>query len=57
MDVVCLDFSNAFDTVSHDILLMKLRKCGMDEWTMRWAENWFSGWAQGAVIGGASGEL
>ena len=43
LDVVYLDFSNVFVTVSHDILVMKLRKCGMDEWIMVWAENWFTG--------------
>ena len=31
MDVIYLDFSKSFDTVSHDILLGKLRKCGLDE--------------------------
>ena len=27
VDVVCLDFSKAFDTVFHTILVLKLRKC------------------------------
>ncbi|GAB0207135.1 mitochondrial enolase superfamily member 1 [Grus japonensis] len=31
VDVVYLDFSKAFDTVSHNILIGKLRKCGLDE--------------------------
>jgi len=31
VDVVYLDFSKAFNTVSHNILLGKLRKCGLDE--------------------------
>jgi len=31
VDVVYLNFSKAFDTVSHNILLGKLRKCGLDE--------------------------
>jgi len=30
MNVVCVDFSKAFDTVSRNILLGKLRKCGLD---------------------------
>jgi len=35
VDVVYLDFSKAFDTVSRNILLGKLRKCGLDELTVR----------------------
>ena len=38
VDVVYLDFSKAFDTVSHNILLGKLRKRGLEEWSMRWVE-------------------
>ncbi|GAB0202179.1 mitochondrial enolase superfamily member 1 [Grus japonensis] len=34
VDVVHLDFSKAFDTISHNILIGKLRKCGLDEWTV-----------------------
>jgi len=52
VDVVYLNFSNAFDTVSHNILLGKLRKCGLDEWTVRWIEKWLSGRAQSVVING-----
>ena len=43
VDVVYLDFSKAFDTVSHDILLGKLRKCGLDEWSVKRIENWLNG--------------
>ncbi|GAB0183458.1 mitochondrial enolase superfamily member 1 [Grus japonensis] len=39
VDVVYLDFSKVFDTVSCNILIGKLRKCGLDEWTVRWIEN------------------
>ena len=53
MDVVYLDFSTAFAAVSHDILVMKLSKCGIDEWTVRWAASWLSGRAQRVVMGGA----
>jgi len=51
--VVYLDFSKAFDTVSHSLLLGKLRNCGLDEWSVRWIENWLNGKTQSVVISGA----
>ena len=50
MGVVYLDFSKAFNTVSHNILVTKLRKCVGDEWTVRWIENWLTGRAQRVAI-------
>ena len=50
MDVVYLDFSKAFDTVSQNILIDKLRKCGIDEWTVKWIENWLTGRAPSVMI-------
>jgi len=38
VDVVYLNFSKASDNVSHNILIGKLRKCGLDEWTVRMIE-------------------
>ena len=45
-DVVYLDFSKAFDTVSRNILIGKVMKCRLDEWSGRWIENWLNGRAQ-----------
>ena len=53
VDVVYIDFSKAFGTIFHNILVMKLRKCGIDEWTLKWIDNWLSGRAQRVVISSA----
>ncbi|PKU49487.1 rna-directed dna polymerase from mobile element jockey-like [Limosa lapponica baueri] len=53
VDVVYLEFSKAFDTVSHNVLIGKLRNCGLDERTVRWIENWLSSRAQRVVISSA----
>ncbi|CAM4717779.1 unnamed protein product [Lepidochelys kempii] len=53
VDVLFLDFSKAFDTVSHSILVSKLRKYGLDECTIRWVESWLDWRAQRVVINGS----
>ncbi|CAM4681894.1 unnamed protein product [Lepidochelys kempii] len=52
VDVLFLDFSKAFDMVSHSILASKL-KYGLDEWTIGWIESWLDYQAQRVVINGS----
>ena len=52
VDVVYLDFSKAFDTISHSILLEKLAAHGLDGRTLRWVKNWLDGRAQRVVVNG-----
>ncbi|KAK4815363.1 hypothetical protein QYF61_001351 [Mycteria americana] len=52
VDVVYLDFSKAFDTVSHSILLEKLAAHALDRCTLRWVKNQLDGWAQRVVVNG-----
>lgn len=39
VDVIYLAFSEAFDTVTHNILTEHLRRCGTDSWSVRWSKN------------------
>lgn len=39
-------------TVFNNGLVGKLRKCGIDDWTVRWNENSLTGRAQRAVVSG-----
>ncbi|GAB0177838.1 mitochondrial enolase superfamily member 1 [Grus japonensis] len=50
VDVVYLDFSKAFDTVSHNILLEKLVTYGLDGCMLHWVKNWLDDWAQRLVV-------
>ncbi|PKU42971.1 rna-directed dna polymerase from mobile element jockey-like [Limosa lapponica baueri] len=52
MDVIYLDFSKAFDTVSHSILLEKLAAHGLDGSTLWWVKNWLEDWSQRVVGNG-----
>uniref|UniRef100_A0A493U2R8 Reverse transcriptase domain-containing protein n=1 Tax=Anas platyrhynchos platyrhynchos TaxID=8840 RepID=A0A493U2R8_ANAPP len=52
VDVVYLDFSKAFDTVSHSVLLKKLAAHGLDWRTLHWVKNWLDSWAQRVVVNG-----
>ena len=51
-DVVYLDFSKVFDTVSHSILLEKLAARGLNGYPPCWVKNWLEGQAQRAVVNG-----
>ncbi|KAK4820503.1 hypothetical protein QYF61_000082 [Mycteria americana] len=52
VDVVYLDFSKAFETISHSILLEKMAAHGLDECTLRWIKIWLDGQAQRLLVNG-----
>jgi len=49
VDVVCLDFSKAIDTVPHSILLEKLAAHGLNGCILHWIKNWLNGQARRVV--------
>ncbi|KAK4832463.1 hypothetical protein QYF61_023510 [Mycteria americana] len=57
VDVAYLDFSKAFDTISHSILLEKLAAHGLDGRTLRWVKNWLDSRAQRVVVNGVKSTL
>ena len=52
VDVVYLDFSKAFDTVPHNILMEKLAAYGLHGHTLCWVKHCVDGWAQRVVVNG-----
>ena len=51
-DVLYLDFSKAFDVVSHGRLMVKLRMFGIDGKLLRWLEDWLKGRKQRVRVEG-----
>ena len=54
---VFLDCSAAFDTISHRVLLGKLRLYGVDEQSLRWVTSYLAGRAQFVSIGGKRSDI
>uniref|UniRef100_A0A8D2L497 Reverse transcriptase domain-containing protein n=1 Tax=Varanus komodoensis TaxID=61221 RepID=A0A8D2L497_VARKO len=54
VDVVYLDFSEAFDKVPHDTLVEKLRSFGIHQSTVRWIRAWLTDRKQRVTISGES---
>ncbi|PKU42946.1 rna-directed dna polymerase from mobile element jockey-like [Limosa lapponica baueri] len=49
-DAVVLDFSKAFDIVSHSILPDKLSSTKLDKYIICWVSNWLMGWAKRILV-------
>ena len=41
--MTCLDFSKAFDTVDHDVMIEEMGKAGIEHIAYRWMSNWILG--------------
>ena len=52
VDMIIMDFSQAFDTVAHNRLLNKLNRYGIRNKTHNWISNFFKYRKQRVVIGG-----
>ena len=56
VDAIVLDFSKAFDKVSHPKLIMKLNKIGINRKVTKWVEHWLSNRVQSVVVDGSTSE-
>lgn len=50
VDVVFLDFSKAFDTVPHSILLDKFSSCGISRFRVHWVKTWLKACSEWGYI-------
>ncbi|KAJ7407238.1 rna-directed dna polymerase from mobile element jockey-like [Pitangus sulphuratus] len=55
-DVIFLDFSKAFDTISHRILLDKLSCTQLDKHILWWMSNWLTSQAQRVIVNGVTSD-
>ena len=56
VDVVLLDFSKAFDIVSHDVLIHKLRQVGVGEVLLGWICSFLVGRSMRVAVDGSCSE-
>ena len=49
-NAIYIDYKKAFDTVSHEILLKKLKLYGFDLSTLHWFENYLNSRSQGTIV-------
>jgi hypothetical protein len=56
VDVVLLDFSKAFDVVSHDVLIHKLREVGVGPVLLGWIRSFLAGRSLRVAVGGCCSE-
>ena len=55
-DMIVMDFSKAFDNVSHNKLISSLHEYGIDSTTLEWIRSFLSGRTQSVVVDGAESD-
>ena len=50
--VIFFDLWKAFDSVSHSLLLQRLKEIGINQYLVQWIYSYLSGWSQSVVVGG-----